>query len=108
MNVIRRLVLDILKPHEPSITDFAEETNQIQGVEGVNATLVEIDEEVQNIKLTIEGEEIVESEIREKIENLGGSIHSIDQIVCGDKMVEEIHTHHKTNVRKTQRELAKR
>jgi len=92
MNVIRRLVLDILKPHEPSITDFAEQTNEINGVEGVNATLIEIDEDVQNIKLTVEGEGIDEQKVTENVEDLGGSIHSIDQIVCGDKMVEETST----------------
>lgn len=92
MNSIRRIVLDILKPRQPETTEFAEKIQETDEVEGVNATLVEIDEEVQNIKLTIEGEKIVESEIREKIEKLGGSIHSIDQVVCGSKMVEEVDT----------------
>ncbi|MFB6192862.1 MAG: DUF211 domain-containing protein [Candidatus Nanohaloarchaea archaeon] len=92
MTKIRRLVLDILKPHNPGIIRFAEEIEQVPGVEGINATIYEIDEEVRNLKVTIEGQEIDEDEVREAIEDLGGSIHSIDEIVYGDKMVEESKT----------------
>ena len=92
MNSIRRLVLDILKPHQPEITEFAEETQKIQGVEGVNATLIEIDEEVQNIKLIIEGEKIDEEKVKEEIENRGGSIHSVDKVVAGEKIIEDTKT----------------
>ena len=89
---VRRLVLDILKPHEPSITEFAQETEKIEGVDGVNAALIEIDEEVQNIKLTVEGEGISEDDVKKSVEDLGGSVHSIDEIVCGSKMVEQSET----------------
>jgi len=92
MTNIRRIVLDVLKPHEPNITEFAQQTGEVDGVQGLNATLIEIDEEVQNIKLTLEGEKISEDEVKETVENLGGSIHSIDEIVCGGKMVEQVET----------------
>jgi hypothetical protein len=89
---IRRLVLDILKPHEPSITEFSQKTESLDGVKGVNASIIEIDEDVENIKITLEGKNISEKEVKKAIEDLGGSIHSIDQIVCGDKMVEQVET----------------
>jgi hypothetical protein len=89
---IRRLVLDVLKPHEPSISKFAHRTEKIGGVEGVNASVIEIDEDVENIKITVEGENIDEAEVRDEIEGLGGSIHSIDEIVCGEKKVEQVET----------------
>jgi hypothetical protein len=89
---IRRLVLDILKPHEPGITEFAQVTEKLDGVEGVNATLIEIDEDVQNIKLTVEGEGISGEDLKNRVEDLGGSVHSIDEIVCGSKMVEQVET----------------
>jgi hypothetical protein len=92
MTETRRLVLDVLKPHEPSIIEFASTVEKLAGVEGVNASLVEIDEEVQNIKLTIEGEGIDDEEVKKEIEDLGGSIHSVDEIVCGNKMVEKTQT----------------
>lgn len=92
MSKIRRLVLDVLKPHKPTIVKFAKEIDEAEGVEGVNATMYEIDEEVRNLKITIEGEGIAEDEIRSIVEDLGGSIHSVDEIVYGDKMVEESKT----------------
>ncbi len=92
MSAIRRMVLDILKPHKPTILTFADEIADSDGVAGVNAILVEIDEEVQNIKVTLEGEDIDYEVIRETIEDLGGSIHSIDEIVCGKRIVEESET----------------
>lgn len=92
MAPIRRMVLDVLKPHEPTILEFAQDAAAIDGVEGVNAILVEIDEEVQNIKITVEGAEIPYDRLRERIDELGGSVHSIDEIVCGDRFVEESKT----------------
>jgi len=92
MAPIRRIVLDILKPHEPTILEFAQAAAGSDGVSGVNAILVEIDEDVQNIKITVEGDAIDYAALKETMENLGGSIHSIDEIVCGDHMVEESKT----------------
>lgn len=92
MAPIRRIVLDVLKPHEPTILEFAQRATGSDGVEGVNAILVEIDEEVQNIKLTVEGDDIDYEQLKTTIEDLGGSVHSIDEIVCGEYVVEESKT----------------
>ena len=85
---IRRLVVDILKPHQPEITEFAEAVADADGVEGANATLIETDREVQNIKITVEGDNIDEDKVFEAIEGLGGSVHSIDEVICGERIVE--------------------
>ncbi|MFB6174377.1 MAG: DUF211 domain-containing protein [Candidatus Nanohalobium sp.] len=92
MSRIRRLVLDVLKPHQPSMVKFAERIQQASGVEGVNAKVYEIDEEVRNLKITVEGDGISEEEVRDTVDDLGGSVHSIDEIVTGEKMVEESKT----------------
>ncbi len=92
MAQIKRIVLDVLKPHEPTILEFAQRCSATDGIEGVNAILVEIDEEVQNIKITVEGDDIDYDTLQSTIEDLGGSIHSIDEIVCGDYIVEESKT----------------
>lgn len=89
MAPIRRLVIDMLKPHDPSMYTVAGEIADLEGVEGVNAALVEVDEDVENIKLTIEGEAIAFDPIEETIETLGGTIHSVDMAACGDRLVEQ-------------------
>lgn len=55
MNGIRRIVLDILKPHEPKITDMALKLTSLSNIDGVNITVYEIDKETENVKVTIEG-----------------------------------------------------
>ncbi|ENN96042.1 hypothetical protein J422_04193 [Methanocaldococcus villosus KIN24-T80] len=92
MSGIRRLVLDILKPHEPKITDLALKLTAIPNVDGVNITVYEIDKETENVKITIEGKDLDFERIRDVIEMMGGTIHSIDEVVAGKKIIEEVKT----------------
>ncbi|MFB6204492.1 MAG: DUF211 domain-containing protein [Candidatus Nanohaloarchaea archaeon] len=91
MATVRRLVLDILKPHEPPIIEITERLADLEGVEGVNSSLIEVDEEVKNIKLTMEGK-IDADEVRSLIENEGASIHSVDEVAAGEELVDKIET----------------
>jgi hypothetical protein len=92
MAPVRRLVLDVLKPHEPPTVEVAERLCELAGVDAVNAMLLETDAEVQNLKLTIEGESIDHDRIETAIDRLGGSIHSVDSVVCGEYMIEGVPT----------------
>lgn len=87
-----RIVLDILKPHEPIIPTFAKYLSEINGVEGVNITLLEIDKETENIKVTMQGDDLDYDVITQAIEEYGGSIHSVDEVVAGKKIIEEVTT----------------
>ena len=89
---VRRLVLDLLKPHDPDPVAFAEAVAGLDGVDGVNVALVETDKEVQNVKATIEGESVPVEAVHETLEDLGGAVHSIDEVVCGDRLVEQSDT----------------
>ena len=88
MTQIRRLVIDVLKPHDPPTVEFAQQVAGAESVEGVNATVIELDREVQNVKFTIEGEAIEYDAVEAIIEDTGGSVHSVDQIACGEYIVE--------------------
>lgn len=92
MAATRRVVIDILKPHDPSMREMAERLADLDGVSGVNAILVEIDEEVENIKATITGDDVGYEDVRSEVEAMGGSVHSVDEIVCGEEIVEESKT----------------
>lgn len=92
MAKIRRLVLDVLKPHDPDMLTMAEKISELDSTEGVNAILYEIDDEVENVKLTIQGEDIEFKSVKKQIDELGGSVHSVDEAVCGEKTVDEIKT----------------
>lgn len=88
----RRLVLDVLKPHEPDMVTMANKIADLESVSSVNFTLYEVDEKVKNVKITIVGSDLQFDKIEEKIESLGGSVHSIDEVVSGQKIVEEVET----------------
>ena len=89
MVTARRLVLDLLKPHEPDVVTFADAVAGIDGVDGVNVVLVETDKEVQTVKMTVEGDPIRVDAVYETLEDLGAAVHSIDEAVCGERIVEQ-------------------
>ena len=89
MGRIRRLVLDTLKPHEPSIIELADRLSEKPGVSSVNISIYEMDRKVENAKITIEGENISYTLVAELIEELGGAIHSIDEVVAGREIIDD-------------------
>ena len=92
MAKIRRLVLDTLKPHEPNIIDLANELGELAGVSAVNISIYEMDRKVENAKITIEGEDISFESISKLIEEMGGTIHSIDEVVAGKMIIDDAET----------------
>ena len=92
MGKIRRLVLDTLKPHDPSIIEWADELSEKPGVSSVNISIYEMDRKVENAKVTIEGENIDFDVVSALIEELGGAIHSIDEVVAGREIIDDAQT----------------
>jgi len=92
MAPVRRLVLDVLKPHDPTTVDLARRVAEGEGVDGVNAVVVDVDRDVETIKLTIEGDGIEYGAVESVVDAQGASVHSIDQVVCGNRLVEESET----------------
>lgn len=89
MAPVRRLAIDVMKPHDPQLVEFTEEVADIDAVTGATGALVERDEDVQNVKLTLEGEALDLEEIVETVEALGGTVHSVDEVSCGAHVVED-------------------
>ncbi len=86
---IRRVVLDTLKPMEPTIIELAKQISLQEGVSAVNISIVEIDRKVENAKITVEGDDIHYEELADLIQDLGGSIHSIDEVVAGKMIIDD-------------------
>lgn len=89
--MLKKIVLDVLKPHEPNIAKFSNSIAKMKGVVGVNVSLYEIDREVENVKITIEGD-LDYPKINKKVRELGGSVHSVDVAASGDKIIDEMET----------------
>lgn len=93
MSNIRRVVLDVLKPHAPDVLELSKELADLNGVDGVDISLIEMDQKVENVKITCEGTSIDYQKVKEIIRKNGGSIHSLDKVSVGTSMIEEAVTH---------------
>jgi hypothetical protein len=92
MGSVLRLVLDTLKPHDPSIIELAQTISDLPGVDSVNISIYEIDRKVENAKITVEGPDIQFSALETLLRELGGSIHSIDEAVAGKNIIDDAST----------------
>jgi hypothetical protein len=92
MGNLRRLVLDVLKPLDPSIVTLVQLLADLDGVDGVNISIYEIDRRVENAKITIEGHDLDYEVIARVIEDNGGAVHSIDEVAAGKILIEDVVT----------------
>lgn len=75
---VKRLVLDILKPHQPNALEFARALAD-RGYR-VQLRVVEVDEKTETLVVSVEGDDIDFEGVRATINELGGSLHSIDEV----------------------------
>ena len=78
---IKAMVLDVLKPHSPALPVFATFLAELEGVEEVDVTLVEMDERTESLKIVISGHDIDYDALREHMSKQGAVIHSVDQVI---------------------------
>lgn len=80
MVLVKKLMLDVLKPHHPNGLDFAKAIAE-QGTDyRVNIRVSEVDEKTETVVIVIEGEDIQFEAIEGVISTLGGSLHSVDEV----------------------------
>jgi len=89
---IKRIVLDVLKPHKPSLVEMSLRLSGLKGVDGVSLTLDEVDQETESVKVTLEGSSINYSSVEETLRELGAVIHSVDLVSSGKRLVEDVRT----------------
>ncbi len=77
---IKSIILDVLKPHQPDSLEFASAIAEKTPGARVELTVDEVDEKTESVVILIEGENLEYEVIEEVISNLGGSVHSIDNV----------------------------
>ena len=85
---VKRLVIDVLIPHEPNEIVYAERVSELDGIEGVGLNVLEVDEKTKTVEMTIEGDDLSFEDIKKTINDLGGSVHSIDRVSAGSRIVD--------------------
>lgn len=77
---VKKLMLDVLKPHNPNTLEFASALAEQGPDYHVTFTVQEVDEKTETVVIVISGEDINFEGIVETIKQQGGSLHSIDQV----------------------------
>ena len=82
---VKRLVLDVLKPHQPNALDFARAIAALGADYRVDIKVLEVDEQTETIFVSIQGEQLDFDLISRAISENGASLHSIDEVsVAGE------------------------
>ena len=88
---IKRLVLDVDKAlARPSVLEIADVLSKCPGVEDLNITVTEIDAQTVGMDVTIEGQQLDYERVVESIESTGAVVHSVDQVACGQRIIERV------------------
>lgn len=89
MAKIRRIVLDVLKPHQPNVVDFAISLAELADRCHVKIIVTEVDKKTENIILELTGDDVLFQMINEEIKKMGASVHSIDEVEVEGRATDE-------------------
>jgi len=88
---LRRLVMDVDKAvSAPSLIEVASAIQGCEGVQACNITVSEIDIETVGTNITVEGAGLDYEEIVRAIEKTGAVVHGLDQVIAGDRILENV------------------
>ncbi len=77
---VKRIVLDVLKPHQPNALEFSRAIANVGIDYRVHLTVLEMDENTETLQIEIEGNAIDFEAVQSTISDMGGSLHSIDEV----------------------------
>jgi len=80
MVLVKRVVLDVLKPHVPKGLELARAIAEQGENYHVTFTVKEVDEKTETVVIVIEGEDIRMEDVENMINSMGASLHSIDEV----------------------------
>ena len=74
------MVLDVLKPHEPSVLEFARTVADIGADYRVQLWVEAVDKNTETVTIEVQGSDLDFDAVHEAIKSVGGSLHSIDEV----------------------------
>ena len=80
MTSVKRLVLDVLKPHQPNTLEFARAIAASGEGYQVDIHVLEVDEQTETLQVMIAGDSLDFELISGVINENGASLHSIDEV----------------------------
>jgi hypothetical protein len=80
MTQVKRIVLDVLKPHHPTVLEFGQALAARCGDARVSITVEAVDARTESVLIEIEGKALDFDVMQAVVRELGGSVHSIDAV----------------------------
>lgn len=84
---IVKIVLDVMSPAQQLIVDLVEILSKIDSVARVDITLSELERDVEDFKVTLEGYGLDYERIRRAIKEFGGVIRNVDNVISAEEYV---------------------
>lgn len=81
MTSVKKIVLDVLKPHRPDALEFSKTIAAVGADYRVHLTVLAMDEATETTRLEVMGHAINFDDILSSINAMGGSLHSIDEVI---------------------------
>lgn len=86
MVLVKHLVLDVLKPHQPSALEFCTRLAEVGEDYAVSLSVLEVDQDTETVEVSIEGYDLNFEAIQSAISKMSSSLHSVDVVeVQNDK-----------------------
>ncbi len=80
MVLVKRLVLDVLKPHLPSSLEFCTRLAEVGDDYAVSLSVHEVDQDTETVEVSIEGYDLDFEAIQAVITKMSSSLHSVDVV----------------------------
>jgi hypothetical protein len=80
MIAVKRVVLDVLKPHHPNALEFCQALSAAIEGSTVKVTVIAVDEKTESLEVSVEAALINFDLLQAVINKMGGALHSIDQV----------------------------
>lgn len=77
---IKRILLDVLKPHQPDALEFALALANVGPDYRVHLIVIEVDEKTESLQVEIQANDINFAAIKSALSDIGASLHSIDEV----------------------------
>ena len=82
MVMIKKMLLDVLKPHEPGIFKVASDIAGLGNTYCVKVSVVELDKQTETIKIEVTGDTLDFELIAATLKGMGASLHSVDEVIA--------------------------
>ncbi|MDH5485097.1 MAG: DUF211 domain-containing protein [Gammaproteobacteria bacterium] len=88
MVLVKKLVLDVLKPHQPNALEFCKALAEVGDNYSVNLMVIAVDEKTESVQIVVEAPSIDFDALQAVINKMGASLHSIDEVEVNNPSVD--------------------